>query len=82
MMSSAYHRCPVAGCQSMVPNSKLMCLPHWGLVSRHLQREVHHYHRVARNGPSHQHVIRQAVKAVEATLAKQVVQVHRQPYAD
>jgi hypothetical protein len=43
------HKCPVAGCEEQMPQSKLMCLTHWRAVPMPLQREVNRTWRVARN---------------------------------
>jgi len=34
------HQCPIPGCTAQIPNSRLMCLHHWHLVPKKLQKGV------------------------------------------
>lgn len=39
------HLCHAKGCKTPVPPKMLMCLKHWRMVPRHLQRQVWAHYR-------------------------------------
>ncbi len=39
------HTCHARGCEKSVPPKMLMCLRHWHMVPRDLQREIWHTYR-------------------------------------
>ena len=82
-MNTTHHTCPIPGCQSMVPNSMLLCKPHWVMVPKPIQDLVYHHYRKNRGGPSHLSAMKKAIGAVTDRLESQVQQVQRRmPYAD
>ena len=40
MGSSATHRCPAFGCQSIIINDRLACMKHWKQLPEEIKREV------------------------------------------
>lgn len=44
------HECPVNGCRVVLPYHILMCVRHWNMVPRPLQREVTRLWRAVNQG--------------------------------
>lgn len=64
------HRCPIEGCESIVPSSRLMCAPHWMIVPRPLKRAVLDAwnHGDGAGTPEHRQAMSEAASAVERAL--------------
>ncbi len=65
------HRCHAAGCDIEVPPRMLMCLAHWRLLPKRLQREVWRHYREGQEitkDPSEAYM--EAQRAAVAAVAK------------
>ncbi len=69
------HRCHAIECEARVPPDKLMCLKHWRMVPRDLQREVWRTYRRGqeidkRPSPDYLMAARNAINAAAAKEGK------------
>lgn len=62
------HKCPVRGCTLMVPDTMLMCAPHWRRVTRPTANKVYDEYRREPGSQGHQLICQQAIREVEAKL--------------
>ena len=70
------HHCHAKGCTRIVPPSKLMCLRHWRMVPRELQRAVWATYRPGQESdkrPSREY-LEAARAAIHAVAAKEEAQ--------
>lgn len=64
------HTCHAEGCKVAVPPRMLMCLKHWRMVPKHLQREVWRHYRPGQEidknpPPEYLEVMRAAIESVK-----------------
>ena len=67
------HKCHALGCEKEVPPKMLMCLSHWRMVPRDLQREIWRTYRLGQEvdkRPSPEYITTQR-KAVYAVFEKE-----------
>lgn len=69
------HTCHIPNCTATVPPERLMCVSHWRMVPKHLQREVWRHYRRGQcddKRPSTEYLAaaRAAITAVEDKLLK------------
>lgn len=69
------HACQIPHCRALIPDDRLMCLKHWRMVPRDLQRDVWRHYRQGQCGdmrPSEAYLgaARAAVQAVQNKLQK------------
>jgi hypothetical protein len=69
---SAYHRCPIQCCQRKVQHHLLMCKHHWAMVPATRQQAVYAAWNGGRPTDDHGMACRQAIDAVEESVARQV----------
>jgi hypothetical protein len=67
------HKCPVDGCEAMVPRSMLMCARHWRLVPTDLQKSVWRGYLEARGSEGHLAACLAATNAVNSALENKEV---------
>jgi hypothetical protein len=63
MKDELKHRCPVNGCEAMVPRHRLMCPTCWGLVPKPIQNAVYRAYRAAPRSTAHYQAMSAAVEA-------------------
>lgn len=64
MMQAPTHKCAVEACPVQVRVSMLMCLTHWRMVPRPIQKDVWTQYARHRGKKSHLDAIKRAIKAV------------------
>lgn len=72
-MDGPRHTCHAAGCTEIIPPKMLMCLRHWRMVPRVLQREVWRTYRPGQENdknPTHDYLMA-AHHAIEAVAEKE-----------
>ena len=65
------HKCHAEGCNVAGPPRLLMCLKHWRMVPRHLQKEVWRYYRPGQEitkdpSPEYLEVMQKAIESVSS----------------
>lgn len=69
--------CKIFNCTAPIPSDRLMCVKHWRMVPKDLQRDVWRQYRAGDARPSiaYLNATKAAVQAVEAKLLKRAEKV-------
>lgn len=65
-------KCLIANCTAMIPSGSVMCLKHWRMVPKEMQRDVWRHYRAGdvRQSLAYQNAAKAAAQAVEEKLLK------------